>query len=76
MSEPDVYDMLSPVSEGESSPRRSIFAKLIPQHHILGGAITTKSYNVLYKVRTLQEIMDMRYKEIKKIETVLEVHVS
>ncbi len=35
-----------------------------------------KPYDVMYKVRTLQEIMEMQSKEIKKIQTLLELPVS
>nr|XP_019010293.1 ariadne-1 [Kwoniella pini CBS 10737]OCF49074.1 ariadne-1 [Kwoniella pini CBS 10737] len=55
MSEPDVYDALSPAIE--EAPQR-------------------KPYDVSWKVKTLQEIIDMQTKEISKIQSVLEVPPS
>jgi hypothetical protein len=34
-----------------------------------------KNYDVTYKVRTMQEIMDMQQKEVKKVQNLLEVPV-
>lgn len=69
MSEPDVYDVLSPGVEGKSPLH-------LASALILVEAPQKKPYDVAYKVRTLQEIMEMQNKEIKKVETLLEVPVG
>lgn len=69
MSEPEVFDVLSPTAEGHLPYHVQASTDFVepPQK---------KPYDVTYKVRTMQEIMDMQDKEIKKVQGLLEVPPS
>ncbi|EIW72066.1 hypothetical protein TREMEDRAFT_36398 [Tremella mesenterica DSM 1558] len=65
-------DQDSPVSEGMSEPD-IVYDVMSPT---ADEPAPKKPYDVSYKVRTLQEIINMQSKEVRKIQTLLEMPAS
>jgi hypothetical protein len=75
VSEPDIIDVMSPSIEGESYafPEDRGTRTLLTR---VTDAPAKKPYDVTYKVRTMQEIMEMQQKEVRKVQNLLEVPVG
>ncbi|KAK8853178.1 hypothetical protein IAR55_003880 [Kwoniella newhampshirensis] len=69
----DAFDQDEDMEDVDSTSEPDVYDALSPA---IEEAPQKKPYDISWKVRTLQEIIDMQNKEIKKIQSLLEVPAS